>query len=234
MPQTREKRTGAFNRFAQRKDDWGLARTLYWYVMAAADKVLGLRLHYVFVGPTFANMQPVELPPGYSNRQVQLHELDAYAGRLPELDEAFLHGARERGDLCVGSFYGGELVGFSFLTSTRVRATDKLDVVVPTGFTYSYKSWTQPQHRRASLAGSRLFVMNQVHGNRLPALFYIETHNYPSLLRSYRPPREQRMHMGYIGWFGWFGRQFPFASRRAKWIGMEFVPRGAVYERFYS
>jgi hypothetical protein len=54
-------------------------------------------------------------------------------------------------------------------------------------------------------------------------LSYIETHNYLSLLRRARVPTQRRIPMGMCGWFTLFGREFPFNTRRAKWIGFEFV-----------
>lgn len=60
-----------------------------------------------------------------------------------------------------------------------------------------------------------------------------ETHNYPSLLHGYRHPRLRGLRMGFCGWITVFGRQIPFNSRRARWIGFEFVRREDHRRRQY-
>jgi len=226
-------RQGGPRGFRQRRADWGTLRTLHWYVMTLLAR-FGVRLSYVFVGSPLANREYIALPEGYVNRVVSLAELAPFVDRVSGLDAEFYALAQQHGDLCIGSFYCGELVGYSFLSESRSRVNEQLDVIVPTGFSYSYKSWTDPQHRRAHLSSGRLYLSNMAFTDRKRAFYYVETHNYASLLRSYRPPRERRLHFGYIGWVSWFGRQIPFASRRARWLGVEFVPRGAAHVRYYA
>jgi hypothetical protein len=148
-----------------------------------------------------------------------------------ELDPEFLKQSAERGDICIASFFGEELAGFSFSSTSRAPVTSQLEVIVPSGFRYGFKSWTHPNHRRKKLSLGR----TEAKGLReLISIYYIETHNYPSLLRPYRYPSDRRVHMGYVGWIELFGNRYPFATRRAKWIGFELVRKGAAFHRLYT
>ena len=199
---------------------------------------LGIRLHYVFVNADIT--QPRDeaapaVPPGYHARAVGLDEMLCFVDRVPDLSREFLERAFGHGDECVANFFEGELVGFGFVSRARTRVTAELEALIPDGFRYSYKAWTHPDHRRRNLSRLRSHVrLNTVarpYNER--GISYIETHNYPSLLRGYRRPTLRRIPMGITGWFTLFGRQIPFNSRRAKWIGFEFVRRDDVRVRQY-
>lgn len=224
--------------FRQRMRDWGLRRTLYWYLMHALSK-FGIHLHYVRVGADMldilGNEVAPETPQGYGTRVVGVDELLPLAGVVAGLDREFVLAAFERGDVCTANYFDGELVGFSFSTCKRARVSAQLDVLVPDGFRYGYKAWTHPEHRRRNLARARGYVRRQTlkWAHEVRSISYIETHNYPSLLRSYRHPRQRSLPMGFCGWVTLFGREIPFNSRRAKWIGFEFVRRDDHGRRQY-
>ena len=213
--------------FRTRRRDWGLTRALHWQVMSVLFK-LGIRVHYVFLEPNLLEIlgeeKPV-VPEGFDTRIVGLETMLPFAGIVPDLDREFLETAFGRGDVCIANFRGDEVVGFAFVTFTRARVTPQLDVIVPKGFLYVYKGWTHPDYRRANLASSRVYLRHRfMRGNHsLRGLSYIETHNYVSLLRGYRAPQHRRIRMGLCGWLTLLGRQIPFNSRRAKWIGFEMV-----------
>jgi hypothetical protein len=213
--------------FRTRCRDWGLKRTLYWYLMSQLSK-LGIHVHYVFLGADLK--QPGDEPapsvhPGYTTRLIDNIELLPFAGVVPGISREFVELVARRGDECVANFFGAELVGYGFSSRSRTRVTDQLDVLVPRGFRYGYKAWTHPDHRLMQLSRMRAHV--RLHSVERPrnerSLSYIETHNYDSLLRRARIPTERRIPMGLCGWFTIFGRQIPFNTRRAKWIGFEFV-----------
>ncbi|MEM9620634.1 MAG: hypothetical protein AAF993_03235 [Pseudomonadota bacterium] len=217
----------------RRQRDWGIRRALYWYLMTRLAR-LGVRVNYVFVASPLANRDYIELPDGYVNRAVSLEELAPFVDKVDGLDAAFFALAVAHDDWCIASFFHDQLVGYSFLSHSRTLASKQLDIIVPDGFSYSYKSWTDPEHRLARLSSSRLYHSNIAFPDSKRSFYYVETHNYASLLRGYRPLSQRRIHAGYIGWFTWFGRQIPFASRRALWLGVEFVPRGETRERYYA
>jgi hypothetical protein len=168
---------------------------------------------------------PPAVPPGYVTRLGCKADFVPHIGRVAHLDAEFVERAFAHGDECSLTLYGDELVGFTFCSRSRARVTPQLDVLVPKGFRYVYKEWTHPAHRRRNLARMGSWVRN--FQARRPfaerSISYVETHNYASLLHAPRNPSEHAIHMGYVGWFTWFGRQIPFNSRKAKWVGLEFV-----------
>ncbi len=210
-----------------RKRDWGWGRALHWELMNALGK-LGVHVHYVNVGADLREIigeEHPEVAPGYHTRIARLADLLPHVDSVPKLSREFLEIAFARGDLCVANFCAGQLVGFSFSSFVRARVTEQLDVIVPAGFRYGYKGWTHPDHRRQNLSKMRGYVRRKTtrcrHDQR--SISYVATHNYASLLHSYRSPRLRSIRMGFCGWITVLGYQVPFNSRRAKWVGFEFV-----------
>lgn len=209
--------------------DWGLRRTLYWYVMCRAAR-LGFQIAYVRVGADrlIGELEVQKDPPGYETRVVDVEELVPFVGKDTDLTMDFLERAKANGDECTANFHGDQLVGYGFVARGLAKVTDQVDVVVPIGFRYAYRGWTHPKHRRKNLSRVRGYVRRKVrrypHAER--GIDYIATHNYPSLMTGYRHPNERPIRMGFVGYFTWFGRQIPFSSRKAKWIGLRFVRRG--------
>lgn len=227
---------GKAAKFATRKRDWGLKRALHWEMMNALVK-LGVRVHYVNVEGNVREIlgeESPEVPPGYETRYAGHDEMLPYVG-TEGLDQAFLNTAFGRGDVCIANFLGRDLVGFAFVSFTRARVTEQLDMLVPDGFQYVYKGWTHIDHRRAKLAFARIYLRHKLlladHGQR--SISFVETHNYSSLLRGYTHPRERKLRMGFCGWITLFGRQIPFNSRRARWVGFEIVRKDHDGRRQY-
>ena len=175
--------------FAWRIENWGYGRTLHWALMRLMNRLTGLRIHYVLVTMNPDEREPTPMPDGYTARIISIADLRPHAVDNEELDAEFLDLAEERGDVCFANFCGDELVGFSFETLERARATMQLDVLIPQGFSYGYKGWTHPDHRLKGLNLIRGDVSRE-RSNRPPSVFYIETTNYASLLRRYRSPSQ--------------------------------------------
>lgn len=225
--------------FMDHKGQWGLRRALYWSLMNLAQRTLGLHLHYVsYQSGMRAVLRPKapKTPDGYQTRLIAPAELMTYADAVPELNVDVVQTANLRGDECVANFYHDELVGWTFNARSRTAVTDQLDALVPNGFRCTYYTWTHPDHRQKRLGGLRIHVLRQARIGRAleRSIGWVETHNYPSLLRSYRSPPERRINMGYVGWINLFGREIPFNSRRAKWIGFEFVRKERNRVRQYT
>ena len=229
----------AVARFRKRCYDWGWFRAVYCLFMGALAR-LGFRIHMVGVGAHRVDLQvkePPEVPPGYITRPVGKADLERYVGKLEtNLTQAFLDKAFGHGDTCIACFKDDELVAFSFDSRTRTTVTDQLDVLIPDGFKYGYKSWTHPDHRRKNLSK----MLGWVARNELErdfserGIWYIETHNYASLLHTYKHPGLWTIRTGYVGWFTIFGRQVPFNTRWAKKIGFEFVMKDDSRTRYYA
>ena len=213
--------------FRDRRASWGLRRALYWQIMQGARR-LGFRLYYVRVEANvqrlFGEPEPV-LPPGFDTRIETPRALLPWVGQVADLNAQFLDAAHARADLCLVSYHDGKPVGFAFVTHTRAPVSAQLDVLVPKGFQYVYKGWTHPDYRRAQLTKARMYLRHGIllENPTLRGISYVETHNYQSLLHGYRPPIERSLHLGFCGSFTLFGREIPFNTRRARWIGFELV-----------
>ncbi len=179
---------------------------------------------------------PPEVPPGYVTRMAEKADFLPYVGRIPGIDGEFVEQAFKPGDECSATFLDGEPVSFCFVTRSRAPVTEQLEIRVPKGFRYVYKTWTHPDHRRRNLSAMGSYVRNFIHKRPFNerSISYVETHNYPSLLHTYRRPSERGLTMGYVGWLTWFGRQIPFASRGARRIGLEFVRNDDHRVRYYT
>ena len=222
-----------------RIQDWGLKRAIYWQIMHTLARYLGIELLYVRVSADRDDLQMKEpipvVPVAYRPKLATKEDLLPYVGKIPHLDEEFVDSSFDRGDICVAVFYEEQLVHFAFSTRVRARVTDQLEVIVPPGFRYGYKSWTDPEHRRRQV--SRLAQRYRTEQRVIPfdvrGIHMVATHNYPSLMHGYRHPSRRSIPMGFVGWVTLFGRQYPFASRHAKWIGFEFVRKGEELDRQY-
>lgn len=228
--------TKSYRNFNRRRKSWGSWRALHWLLMHSLAKYLGFHSHFVLVTTELPrDIAPPEVAEGYETRPVGLNDLLPFAGNVPDLSREFLEQAFARGDECVANFWGQDLVGFRFQSRTRAPATNQLDVLVPKKFRYGYKAWVHPEHRRRNLSVMQIYVMNA-----LPRAFtereigYIETHNYPALLFGYRAPESRSLMLGRIGWFTLVGRQIPFRTPYAKWVGLEFVRKDDAGVRQYD
>ena len=224
----RGKRRSRLATIASNAQDWGWKRTIYRQLMQELGGRLGFHIHYVQIAadrPDRRSPVAPEVPPGYITRLGSKEDFLPFLGKVPQMDRAFLDAAFSRSDDCVVSFYHGDLVAYSFNTRVKAPVTDQLEIVVPAGFRYGYKSWTHPDHRRKNLSARGGYVKQTqaVRPFDERGIWYVETHNYPSALRGYRHPCDRSIMMGLVGWFTVFGRQIPFASRHAKWIGFRFT-----------
>jgi len=177
---------------------------------------------------------------------VGLEDLLPFADRVADLSADFLETAFARGDSCVASFYRAgagsddDLVGFSFQSGGCAKVTGQLDILIPAGFRYTYKTWIHPAHRRRNLSQAQGYVRTHARTHAgtgddgARGMWYVETHNNASLLHSYRHPRDRYLDMGLIGWFSWFGRQIPFRTRRARWLGVELIRHGDLRVRQHT
>jgi len=181
-------------------------------------------------------VEPPQVPPGYETRLGKREDFLPYVDKLTtDLTEAFINTAFANNDESHVTFYQGELVAFSFNSRVAAPVTEQLEVIVPDGFRYGYKSWTHTDHRRNNLWRMGGWFKQNFAGRPFAerSISYIETHNYASLLHSYRHPNLRLLHMGLVGCFTTFGKQYPFATRRAKWIGFQFQRKDKQYRRQY-
>ena len=227
-----------FRGFRERRDQWGLKRALHWQFMNFLARCFGLRLSYLLLSSGSGRWDRMEascVPYGYDVRMVTLKDLLPFVDPVSDLTVDFLETSFSSGDACVASFMEGELVGFSFRAGTRASLSNQLDILIPKGFHYTYKTWIHHDHRRRNLSQAQGYVRHRSlptdYGSR--GIWFVETHNYPSLLHGYRHPRERAISMGFLGWISLWGKEFPFTSRTARWLGVEVVRKGDFRARYY-
>ncbi len=224
--------------FKKRSGQWGLRRCLYWELMNLLKIVFGIRIHYLYVGNSIRDTYYAALSKISDNhitKKIAPEELLPWVDSVAELDADFLQTATINGDTCFANFIEGNLAGFDFISRTRTIVSDQLDILIPEGFRYEYKGWTHPDHRRSQLARLRARAMleNEDRPYHERSIWYVETHNYSSLLHGFRPPRERDFRVGLMGWFCFFGKEIPFNSRNAKRYGVEFVRKEDSRKRQY-
>jgi len=224
--------------FNKRKTQWGLRRALYWELMHSLRLVFGFRIHYLSIGNSIHDIYYANLPEYTNKYETVLTKPEAllpYVDTIPDFSREFIQTAMDNGDECTANFYNGALVGIGFTSRARTEVSDQIDLLVPEGFRYGYKGWTHPDHRQSSLA--RLRGRIAIEQREFPyyerSIWYIETHNYASLLHRFQPPRERNLRVGIIGWFSFFGKEIPFNSRNAKRYGIEMVRKEDSGKRQY-
>ena len=125
----------------QHARDWGWKRAIYWQIMQPLGKRLGFHIHYVQVAadrPDLDDPVAPEIPPGYTARLGCKEDFLSALNKIPNLDQTFVDEAFEHDDECNVTFYGDELVAFSFNTRVKAPVTDQLEIVVPAGFRYGF------------------------------------------------------------------------------------------------
>ena len=193
---------------------------------------LGVSINYVYVGPAEKDplkAGPPEVPLGYETRAGTLQDFVHFAEQGHDYDLFAIERQLAYGDLCAVTVFEGELVGYRFVTTARAPVTEQLFTVIPDGFRYAYKAWIHADHRRKNLDSKAVWVLKQMEpaGHRQRNIWDVACNNYASLLHGYVNPRYRSMRVGVVGWVTLFGKQWPFASRGAKWVGFDFRRDGA-------
>lgn len=214
-----------FKTYSEKRTEWGHNRLLQWYAWRTL-KLIGIVPCQVYVESSVPADQHISIPSDYSIRQMTPTGLIPYTGKNT-LDAEFLQQAEQRGDYCAAIFQGDELVGYRFASCTRAPVTPQLDIIIPQGFSYGYKAWIKSEHRRKHLdkAAANMIdlVISRETGRR--SIWYIEKGNFPSRMSGYKHPSERPLRMGTCGWLTVFGRQIPFNSRTARWVGIRIVQK---------
>jgi len=202
-------------------------------------RVCGVHLCRLWVGQgpddAWAADLPEEIPREYPTRCLGPRELIPYVRPDNGLSEEFLLRAQEKGDQCVATFHGGEVVSYGFDSFTRTTVNDQLDIDIPHGLLYGYKGWTHEDFRRRGMSHFHGKAKFQRYGfRREKSVWYVDYNNYASLLNNrYTPPDQRPLYLGTIGWINVGGRKYPFNSRRARWLGVVFIRKDRPSQRTY-
>lgn len=212
-----------FKNIQKSYQDFGLPRAIYRAVMNQLHE-LGFHLFRVQLGDDSLEIAEPELEPGYTVQMLSPEDLLKWVSEDNFLSEEFLREAAHHGDRCVANFFDDELVGYGFVTQTRARVTEQIDVVVDERLVYRYKGWTHPEHRRKKLSFARgrlnkhLFPLTD--GRR--TVSYVDTHNFASKLHS---KKIHPISIGHCGYFEILGREYPFTFRTPRRFGFRLERR---------
>lgn len=212
-----------------------------YYFFAWLERVLDLHVYRVWVGggmvTAWHDQLPKEVPDEYPTCRLEPQDLIPYVSGENYLSEAFLRDAQARGDTATAVFFEDRIVSYGFVSNTRTPFEHGLELLVPPGFVYAYKSWTHPDFRRKGLTKYRSKVdwdYRKVNGGPRRGFWYIKFHNYPSLLGNvYEPPHQRPIYVGLMFVLNIFRRTFYFNSRRVKWFGSVLVRKGEPPYRTY-
>lgn len=136
----------------------------------------------------------------YIFREIDQNEL-LESTKIPELDlsREFVENSLFRGEKCFGALKGGELIGYTWVTTLPAYVNGQVRVIFPKGAIYNYKSFVLPQHRGRNTV-RKLYTLSlrsfMDDGNSI-GVGYIETHNYPSLKAS---DKEGHQTVGYAAY----------------------------------
>jgi len=217
---------------------WGPRRAVIWYLLEFAKRILNLNLFRLWVaqGPDDAwSADLPEIPLEFPTRCLEPQELIPYITPDNDLPAEFLDEAQKKGDECTAVFHQGKVVSYGFDSYKRTLINEALDIDIPEGLRYGYKGWTHPDYRQQGISRYRAKAKFDRYGfRRLKGVWYVEYHNYASLLNNrYEPPDQRPLYLGIIGWIRIFGHVIPFNSRRAKWLGTVLLKKQAPSRRTY-
>lgn len=221
--------------------EWGVPRLVASYFFGGLERFLKLHVYRVWVGTGMRTARhdhlPKEIPDEYPTCRLKPRDLIPYASEKNGLNEAFLKAAQARGDRATAVFHKNKVVSYSFESTTRTPFEHSLELLIPPGFLYSYKSWTHPDFRRRGLTkyrGKVNFDERWAKGGLKRGIWYIKFHNYPSLLTNiYQQPHQRPLYAGSMIVLKAFRRTFFFNSRRTKWFGCVLVREGEDVGRTY-
>lgn len=221
--------------------NWGWSRLIAFYFFSSLERGLGLHVYRVWVGGGIATLWhdqlPTAVPIEYPTYRLEPQDLIPYVSEENGLTEAFLTGAQMRGDQATVVFHKDNIVSYGFESNARSPFEHDLELLIPPGFRYGYKSWTHPDFRRKGLTKYRSKVNwddQRANGGLRRGIWYIKFHNYPSLLTDvYEQPHERPLYSGCLIVLKAFRRTFYFNSRRAKWLGSVLVREGEAARRTY-
>ena len=159
-----------------------------------------------------------------------VYSTEFHSALCDELATVDYRWAFARGDTCVASFRGAELVGYTFYSALPTRVRDGIEFAFPSTYVYSFAAATAPSHRGHRLEPERWKVARR-HRNAMgadpPAIGYVNVANLESLAanKASSPPST---FLGYIAYAKVNGRFRFFASRGARTVGAEFRAPGSV------
>ncbi len=201
---------------------WGWLRFLHIRLMRSLSRYVSIC--GVYSRPLDHFVALPELPAGLEFRLASKEDLDRACDQPAlKLSNDWVHDALARGDLCVASFEGDRMIGYSWLSFTTAPHLHGLWAHFEKPYRYGYNSFVLPEFR-----GCRLSAYMGNHMNRYcldqgfeQTIAFIECHNYASMASTRRRGGRR------VGWAGYvriFGRLWPFRSPGARRHRFGFFP----------
>ena len=166
------------------RDAWPLYRRLQAALLDRARSWLGIRIFVIFKRPHSPACD--SLPAGYDFHVLTADEyLDLAEISGLDVSAEFIAGARQRGDVCAGVTFGGDLVAYGWYSFSRIVPCDG-----GLGFrhdmpsdVYGYKAYTKPAHRGMGLQSRMKPACDTFldEKNITHTVGYIEAQNHASL-----------------------------------------------------
>jgi GNAT superfamily N-acetyltransferase len=195
-------------------------------MLIRAVRYLGLYLCRIVSRPLGCEHTPPG-PIGYclmNERDLLPHCADADL----ELSEGHVRAAFSRGDLCVGAFAGGRLVGYEWLAFRRTPHMDGIWVEFDPGSRYGYKKFVRPEFRGRHIAAGLSAYGDPwcLRRGCSRTIAFIELDNDASWRAAARLGSRT---IGYAGYLKLFDTFVAFRSKGARALGFRFeVPARAL------
>lgn len=132
--------------------------------------------------------------------------------------------ALSRGDTCFAAFDGGQMVGYTWRTSTTGSHVQGIQIDTPAGYLYAYKGFVKKEYR-----GQRINQAILSHADKASieqgyrqSVAFVETHNNASMATTRRKPN--LVFVGLAGYLTICGRVLPFRDAATKRLGFRFIP----------
>lgn len=201
---------------------YGWFKVAYRILMDRLQPVI--RLYQISSRSLDAATPPTETPAD-EIRFATREDLVTAAQQIPEeLSVEFIDQALGRGDQCLAAFKDNMIVSFGWRAyGGDAPHTSKIWVRVRPPYRYGYKSYTRPEFRGLHIMDARRHDSECISRGFTKGISFIETHNLPSLRRSWR--RADKDLIGYAGHINLFGTHFFFRTPGVRRAGFEFYLR---------
>jgi hypothetical protein len=206
-----------------------LSKRLYTAVFRRLDRWFGVKALLIYQRPLIVRQEiPAQILEQYSFREISTLEQATFARDLSlRLAKDFVDKANKRGDVCIGAFFGNQLVAYRWYAISGlapyeeniwIRNTDPRQA-------YGYKMFTVPRHR-----GRRLQLYTMIYGDARMlergftyAMNYVAAHNFSSR-RGLSRIREKKL-VGIVGCVRLLGHDFIVRTPSLKQYGFQFERR---------
>ncbi|HUQ25649.1 MAG TPA: GNAT family N-acetyltransferase [Burkholderiales bacterium] len=190
------------------------------HALRGISRRLGIFVYAVLTRPLKA--EKPSPPQGIDIRPVSADEsIAACADPALDLAESSVRAALARGDLCVGAFHEGRLIGYSWFAYQATAHVDGIWMDFDTSAIYIYRALVRPEYRGRNIAPNLYRMPDQLflEKGRRSAIICIDTANRPSLQAAERSGARTA---GFAGYFKLGPGFASFRTAGARRMGFRF------------